>query len=1351
MKKGLKALLVSLLATSCCTAAFAISGCGDDAADNGGNLPAHTQHVDSNNDGICDECKQAMPQVNDEYIVSITGAISVDLGVGDEYELDWTVKKNGSVIDNEPVTVTIDNDNVTYDQTSKKLRGAKKGQSKVTITLDRDSEIKATLNVSVREFFFSHEIQRGDWNYAQEDSETNPKISITGGQAAIVVKQPATKYVFKYTLNMQAMDVVSDKSFGIGAFLPSGGSVGDNALWFGLRGTAERGVFGLFYKNFLAGWSAEGGSEGYPAGYTNLQTGFENIEFVIIRDGQDYYCSIGGYYYKFTIPNNAAYKDEETYAGIYGQEIAFDASQYSYSTVEADVAAAIETYYTNRGVAVVAINETYNNEIVKGERETYTAAAYPTGKASAALVWSLEKDEMTSGADGTTVTAAADGASATLQLAQDAAGYVTLVCSTAEADGNISRRLRVKILQQNPVVSNDYATAYGGALLDGTGSAWTLTFPETLAGKNGIILSETADEQKYKVTKYCAVLKNDLAKDYSLQFKFSDYKAITNAPKLQLSLGTDNNNIYLVFVNNKFRVESFTQRTQNDGTTGKGWCNTDWKNIDGTTEHTFKLAVSDRGIYTVFLDGDEMPFFAHTPNGLGNPSTIVRPYDNYDAALPVKIATNGCSVKLTDFTITDGTKESSQHKFWSMHQSYTFQGENGFTMVVPQFFANSDGWQYGAWSDYKTYYTGTLDNNGYAIDCNVEFGSLMTDGKFVMRVGNANNFANENTGAYEIQFTSKPQGVGVELRRGGSWKSGTIKIDNAKPRKMAVRLEVKDGKLRLIINGRVVFNIDHTTTTISTNGKIEFYMFNNTAADVWSTSDNTKTVALSDFVVTGNNFVAADVYELNSTKVGNWLYVSPETTGTAIPVRILHNGVAFTADAQYTIEYALSGDDANMFALEGGTVKRVADNLPDRIIEAVVTATLKNGGNAIDTESYTVSYTGRQTSNNVIEVKGGAILNYDTDPNAAGWAVTFPTGQIVIDGVVNEHQYAEAEYTANLKQRVKGDTTVEFTVSNYTSQTSSPKLMVSLGGEHNQFYFVYKQGSGFRLEVVVPRVNTGYGYWEDNGWLTSAWDTSFDPAANNTFKIERIGGVYNVYRKVGENYNRIIVGENGSIGSHTMASNMESYIGEMPVRIATKNVACTVSDIKVTTGTVGKFYYTTGNVTCNTDALAIKAYSSGWSNEAGGNKPSIGPNRAQYTGIFASGQTMEFDLEFSAAMGDGKFAMNIGGANFFVENKLSQQDGKINLCSTDWVTNSIAKSDLTSTDGKYKLHIKVVRNAKDVTVTATDKTSNATATYSGTEKSNETISSLHFWVFNSEANEANVTATITNFTISQNA
>lgn len=112
-------------------------------------------------------------------------------------------------------------------------------------------------------------------------------------------------------------------------------------------------------------------------------------------------------------------------------------------------------------------------------------------------------------------------------------------------------------------------------------------------------------------------------------------------------------------------------------------------------------------------------------------------------------------------------------------------------------------------------------------------------------------------------------------------------------------------------------------------------------------------------------------------------------------------------------------------------------------------------------------------------------------------------------------------------------------------------------------------------------------------------------------------------------------------------------------------------------------------------------------------------------------------------MSDSKFGIVVGGSDdvFYIENKLAG-DGVIRLCNKNWdYAEDIALSALAD------LHVKIVRNGGDATFTLTCDGKSVTKTWSGVDGG---VSTLSFWGFNSNAGEANITATVSNLVITDN-
>ena len=120
---------------------------------------------------------------------------------------------------------------------------------------------------------------------------------------------------------------------------------------------------------------------------------------------------------------------------------------------------------------------------------------------------------------------------------------------------------------------------------------------------------------------------------------------------------------------------------------------------------------------------------------------------------------------------------------------------------------------------------------------------------------------------------------------------------------------------------------------------------------------------------------------------------------------------------------------------------------------------------------------------------------------------------------------------------------------------------------------------------------------------------------------------------------------------------------------------------------------------------------------------------------------MTFDLNFDTAMSDGKFAINVGGNNFYIENKI-KNESKINLCGNgDWGSRPIAYTNVATT-----INVTIARNGDSITITMAVGGNNVSFTSNAPAAS----SSIYFWMFNTEGSEQNATATVSNVVVTNN-
>lgn len=863
MKKKVIGLLACVVA-----AASLAAGCANSSGGGGGNE---------------NPSQGGEEQQQDAYAIRISGAYVNTMDIGEETELSWKVTKNGAEVDGEEALVNLVGDSVSYDAETGKIKAVKKGTTTVTVTLKNNPDVSSTpVTYKVMDYFFARgDLSRGTVNFTNEE---NNEISIVNGQATALVKKPSTHFKFNCKINLpDNFASVQSQSFGIGSFIDNG----DSAIWFGLRNETgdNNNTFGLYLRNFYNGWG-NATADRIEAGYGSVKTG-NTIEFEIIRDGADYYYDINGCHGKYT--DNTDY-DKPTYPGIYSQELAFSVTDFTVTYDEDEIAAAAGAY-SDKPVGAVVINESNARRLLRGFSYNFTASVYPS-YSTGEIVWELDKSGLTAGADNTTVT---DGL---LHIADDAAGTVLLICKS----GNVEDSLQISVLEEPDDAENDIVKVTGGVQLDEDG---TVIFPEALSDIAGF-----SSETEYNTNEYSALLKQNVSKDFSVEFTVSDYKVGSGVgyPKLQVSLGYKSNNFYIAYYDGYARIETYTYAVYEDGKVWEGWHNSNnFENFDKNAPHTFKISVNEQGEYTVYLDGSPLTFTAFST---GESVRLLRNYEAYSQSLPVRIATGrGVSAKISGITVTDGTA-ASVPEFWKYNNN-TVINENGFTTTFTD----------ASWDTRDRYVTRVIattpaDKN-CTVEFDVEFSDAMTDAKFVLKTGNWEYHVNNTLAAGNGSIS----GYIYKNSWGGSNvdATNTALVDMLKAH---VRLERNGGAVRLIVNGVVIGEANGADNS----SLIEFYAFNGNSSE----KDYTVTVSninigeyqrlsdLYEIVLTGNAVRELDVddsdnvifeTQCDGTAVNDCEYDYTVSDGGVISFDEATGKVTALAEGVATLTVTLRGHD----------------------------------------------------------------------------------------------------------------------------------------------------------------------------------------------------------------------------------------------------------------------------------------------------------------------------------------------------------------------------------------------------------------------------------------------------------
>lgn len=367
--------------------------------------------------------------------------------------------------------------------------------------------------------------------------------------------------------------------------------------------------------------------------------------------------------------------------------------------------------------------------------------------------------------------------------------------------------------------------------------------------------------------------------------------------------------------------------------------------------------------------------------------------------------------------------------------------------------------------------------------------------------------------------------------------------------------------------------------------------------------------------------------------------------------------------------------------------------------------------------------------NELLSVKGGVILDDDDG------SITFPRNSEAIDGVVNENAYADATYTANLKEKAIGNFSVKFKVSNYHTTETYPKLMVSLGGTYEQFYIVYKTDGTCRIETYTRGLRSDGSIMSNTGnWNNSANFTDFDASKEHTFEIRVVDGKYEVYLDDGET--PLSFNMNGE--SVELVRGVADIATETPVRFSTKGVSAKVSNITFTNGSSSDiqdwYKYNTNTSVDEKNNVTVRFGTYSWT------------GADNYYNYITSSQVLpenfeiDFNLLFSNEMNDAKFVVELNnGVKIMINNKYTGSNKmSINVYGVEgWNEDSM-------TEKKLSYAIRIIRKGNNLQIYADEQKVK--------DLTNDAIlggTTFGFWAFNSNGDEADYTATASNISLSE--
>lgn len=698
-----------------------------------------------------------------EYTISIKGAGAKpsEVNLGSEEVVEFGVYRDGIIVKDKKVKVTVTQgleegaETVIYKEIGNRLNFIAQGEAAVKVELADDPTVFATKSYRITKSFWSSDKQvNKEVMKIVENSDEDNCVSFPGGggnQYFLGVMDGGAKYVFSADLRLPI--ITTTHSVGLAHTLDKNNS----SLWFGVQGASTGSGYRIYVKDFYDGWGKPG-QDMFPATYDNIIFDSEVVNFMIVRDGQNYWYNIGGYVGTYTSAKIGA--DAETWAGIYAQEQTLTITNYKYDTDEdaiAEAKAACEVECIKLTVANAGVNK-----LVKGTTYVYNAAKVCRPGTNPEITWELDKTGMTNGAEGTTLV---NGA---ISLDADAAGTAVVIAKCGDKEVKIN----VEILQTSLADENDILTVDGGVTINEDGS---VEFPEMYNGANAT-LSATEYGDEY----YSAKLKSAVKGDFELSFKITDLKTVAGSGYL-VSLGEKYGN-FLFSANGVTLVSQFIERTASPELKAAADLSATFEAAD---EYAVTIAVVN-GFYKVTVNGTELVFGGNA----------LRRIEDYTAARNVLITIKaGTSMVVSDIALTD--KPDAKYIVLNNNSEYVKNGDDEVIGFESKMIAAAGGSWIGKDKGVSTTYYGELLPEGdYTVSMNVKYNSNMSDSKFGIQIGN-----------WEYHVNNKISASGCiegELYDGG-WhnnkaNTNVTSVDEA----FNVTLKRVNGTIYFLIDGKLI-------------------------------------------------------------------------------------------------------------------------------------------------------------------------------------------------------------------------------------------------------------------------------------------------------------------------------------------------------------------------------------------------------------------------------------------------------------------------------------------------------------------------------------------------------------------
>lgn len=430
-------------------------------------------------------------------------------------------------------------------------------------------------------------------------------------------------------------------------------------------------------------------------------------------------------------------------------------------------------------------------------------------------------------------------------------------------------------------------------------------------------------------------------------------------------------------------------------------------------------------------------------------------------------------------------------------------------------------------------------------------------------------------------------------------------------------------------------------------------------------------------------------------------------------VNQLVKGTSFTYTAKVVptagvpapaVEWSI--DKTNMTSGAAGTT--IADGTLNLAADAagVVTVIATCGDKEVRFDVHVLSES-LADENDTVKVDGGVQIGEDG-------SVIFTEAFNYNNETLNDTDYTEVYYAATLKDTVKGDFEFAFTLTDMKS-ASTPKFMVSFGNTLGNFIFTNNS-----VSLKTQYVDLSSKAYEQ-GTVTATF------AAAETLEV--------VIKVEGGHYKVTVNGEELSFTGKDPVRNTEDYGAARPVLFTTgAGTSVTVSNITLTDKADAEFIILNDYSRLTADGFVTDVVTGlDW------NAKDKGITKTYYSELLPAGDyTISMNVKFNTALADGKLSINIGGTDFYVNNKISGGAvvGQWGNFSGDTVT-SVTKT------GTFKVELKKIGNDMYFFIGNTRIADKYDVSGLGR--------TLYFWAANFGGAVSGSTVEISNFTVTEGA